>query len=679
MSSTENAPSAHGSEPAFQLDPFQQEAIRLIGEGCSLLVSAPTGAGKTVIAERAIEQAMARGERAVYTAPIKALSNQKYRDFQARYGERVGILTGDVSINAGASLVIMTTEIYRNTLFEDPKRVADIGWVIFDEVHYLDDPERGTVWEEAILFSPRHVRILALSATIPNAHELAAWIGTIHGSPVRVVTEEQRPVPLVQLYQSQNQMLKDHHELKSRGYQGHEDWARWRQTQSHRHRGGGRFRGGHRRQRSFGAEEYGRPNRVDGMLRHLIDTQQLPCLFFVFGRRRAEQLAWELVQNDLLDSRERSEIHSLYKELCTRYQLGSDHTAYEMEDLVLHGIAYHHAGMLPTLKEVIERLFTSRLIKLIFTTETFALGIKMPARSVVFDELIKHEGPHMRPLTTREYYQMAGRAGRRGIDEVGYVYARVNPNRIAYPQVVRIIQGRPEPVMSRFNLTYATILNLYRQHREQLLEIYPRSFHAFQSSEHARHASRRVLERKLNLLKELGYIGGGRLTPKGDFASGLFGYEMALGELYELGLFDRLTEEQLASLLAALVFEPRKGDKPPRYAGWVKQLAESCHEPLRRIHRRESMAEIHPYTKQPFFNLAPALEAWMRGAPFEKLEKLTTVDDGELVRAFRMVIQLLRELSETPFAGPRLQATARKARERINRGVVDAEAQLRTA
>ena len=664
------------TEAAFTLDPFQEAAIRLVGEGQSLLVSAPTGAGKTVIGERAIEQAMARGVRAVYTAPIKALSNQKYRDFQARYGdEQVGILTGDVSINAGAPLVVMTTEIYRNTLFEDPRRVADIGWVIFDEVHYLDDPERGTVWEEAILFSPRHVKILALSATIPNAQQLAAWIGTIHGQPMRVITETRRPVPLEQRFQSQNQILANPHELKARGYQGHEDWARWRQTSSRRHRGRGRH---HRHHRGPAFEEFGRPNRLDSLLRLLIEQRQLPCLFFVFGRRRAEQLAWELTQYDLLTGQERQTMQALYRDLCDRYRLHNDRTAYELEDLVLRGIAYHHAGMLPTLKEVVERLFTSRLIKLIFTTETFALGINMPARSVVFDELIKHEGPRMRPLTTREYYQMAGRAGRRGIDEVGHVYARVNPNRIAFPHVHRMIYGHPEPVMSRFNLAYATILNLYRKHREGLLDIYPRSFHAFQSSEQGRKTSRRILERKLTLLKELGYIADGRLTAKGEFASGLFGYEMALGECYALGLFDRLNEQQLAALLAALVFEPRKGDRPPRYAGWVKGLAAACQEPMRRIHAREAGYQIQPYTKPPHFNLAPALEAWMHGAAFERLAKLTTVDDGELVRAFRMVIQLLRELTQAPMAGPRLQATAAKARGLINRGVVDAEAQLRT-
>ncbi len=190
---------------SFQLDPFQVQAIEWIEKEHSLLVSAPTGSGKTLIAEKAVEKALARGEQVIYTAPIKALSNQKFRDFQERFGkETVGILTGDVSINSGAPLLIMTTEIYRNSLFENAERIQKIGWVIFDEVHYLDDPQRGTVWEEALLFTPPEIRILALSATIPNVQELAAWIRQIHQRPIAVIEETHRPVPLHFLFQWQD-------------------------------------------------------------------------------------------------------------------------------------------------------------------------------------------------------------------------------------------------------------------------------------------------------------------------------------------------------------------------------------------------------------------------------------------------------------------------------------------
>ncbi|OGW86480.1 MAG: hypothetical protein A3A81_02840, partial [Omnitrophica bacterium RIFCSPLOWO2_01_FULL_45_10b] len=190
----------------IQLDPFQEQAISWIEQEHSVLISAPTGAGKTLIAERAIEKALSREEGVIYTAPIKALSNQKYRDFRALYGERVGILTGDVSINTDAPILIMTTEIYRNSLFENSNRIKRVGWVIFDEIHYLDDPERGTVWEEAILFTPPEIRILALSATVPNVKQLADWIRAVHERSIAVVEESHRPVPLDFLFQCQGRI-----------------------------------------------------------------------------------------------------------------------------------------------------------------------------------------------------------------------------------------------------------------------------------------------------------------------------------------------------------------------------------------------------------------------------------------------------------------------------------------
>ena len=202
----------------FELDPFQKKSLEWIEKEHSVFVAAPTGAGKTLIAEAAIDKALARSEAAIYTAPIKALSNQKYRDFRAKYGEnRVGILTGDVSINPDAPILIMTTEIYRNSLFENLDRIQKVGWVIFDEVHYLDDPERGTVWEEALLFTPPEIRILALSATIPNVKEITDWIQKVHARPIEVVEETHRPVPLQFLFQCQGRILENTRQLLQEG------------------------------------------------------------------------------------------------------------------------------------------------------------------------------------------------------------------------------------------------------------------------------------------------------------------------------------------------------------------------------------------------------------------------------------------------------------------------------
>lgn len=653
---------------SFQLDPFQLQAIEWIEKEHSLLVSAPTGSGKTLIAEKAVEKALTRGERVIYTAPIKALSNQKFRDFQEHFGkETVGILTGDVSINPDAPLLIMTTEIYRNCLFENSERIEKIGWVIFDEVHYLDDPQRGTVWEEALLFTPPEIRILALSATIPNVKELADWIRQIHQRPIAVIEEAHRPVPLHFLFQCQGKILTNTKSLRKEGYLQRDNWQLSMRE----------------RRRGFQPPR-ARPNRLNDLLKHLINEDQLPAIYFAFGRKRTATLAWEVAHFDLLRDAERREIRTLYDDLLTRFDLAGDKTAEEIRPLIEQGIAYHHAGMLPTLKEVIERLFTSRLIKLIFTTETFALGINMPARTVIFDELEKFYGTGFKTLTTRDFFQMAGRAGRRGMDAEGFVYCRIHPNDISFPEVERILYGRPEPVRSQLNATYATLLNLYRTLGHRLLEIYPRSFHFFQSSKRKRDEGLELLKNKLALLQEMGYITEagttdtqGVLTVKGEFAASIFGFELLLTEMYTDGALEQLDEAKLNVFLAGLIFEPRKNDEAPRLGKDHAELLKMTQHYHRMVFKWESNFRVTPHTKPPYFHLAKPIEAWTQGKDFEKICQLTSEDEGSLVRYIRMVIQLLREIANAPHASEGLKAKARRARDLIDRDVVDAEKQLR--
>lgn len=364
-------------------DRFQQESIDYLNQGYSVIVSAPTGAGKTAIAEHIIQSSMEKKIGVIYTAPIKALSNQKFRDFQGIFKENIGILTGDVSLNSQAPVLIMTTEIFRNKVLDEPLSLKAYSWVIFDEIHYLDNPERGTVWEESIMFLPKHMRILGLSATIPNIEQLARWIESIHKSPVKIVMEDKRPVPLHFYFNCQNQILDRLESLA--------------------------------RARSL------RPNKLTTLIDYLNEKEALPAIYFVFGRRQAEDLAWELYSYNFLNKTEQETIVALYESLVQRFDLKNENSAIEILPLIKKGVAFHHAGMLPTLKEVIERLFTSRLIKVIFTTETFALGINMPSRSVIFDGLRKYYGHYIRSLKTRDFYQMAGRAGRRGIDKEGFV------------------------------------------------------------------------------------------------------------------------------------------------------------------------------------------------------------------------------------------------------------------
>lgn len=645
---------------SFELDPFQKEAIAWIEKDHSVLVCAPTGSGKTLIAERVIEKAMAQGQGVIYTAPVKALSNQKYRDFRARYGENTGILTGDVVINPDAPLLVMTAEIYRNCLFESHERIARTGWVIFDEVHYLDDPERGTVWEESLLFTPPQIKVIALSATVPNVHELASWMKSIHSRPIAVVEETHRPVPLEFLFQCQGRIIESSQKLLREGYGNRENWKQHNRQHHYRY-----------------APLKAKPNRLDHLLQQLIAKDQLPAIYFAFGRRRTELLAWETLPFNFLNKEEHGKIQTLYQELLTKYDLLNERSAQEMGSLIERGIAFHHAGLLPTLKEVVEQLFTSRLIKLIFTTETFALGINMPARSVIFDELEKFYGTGFHPLTVRDFYQMAGRAGRRGMDTQGHVYTRINPHDIAYPEVQRILYGKPEPIRSQLNTAYATVLNLYQKHGRGLLKIYPQSFHHFQSSSRRRKEGYQLIERKIAILEDMGYLNSESLTPKGEFAASLFGYELILSEMQQAGVLNKLKEGKLCVLLCALIFEPRKGDHVPKLNPQNEEMRKLIEFYAKSVHRKEQKFRIFPYTKPPHFHLTTAVEAWVYGAPFEKLFRHTDSDEGELVRYFRMIIQLLRELAHAPHITEDLRTTALKAKEMMNRGVIDAERQLR--
>lgn len=645
----------------MKYDPFQLKAIEAIDKEESLIVSAPTGAGKTVIAEYAIEKALERDEGAIYTSPIKALSNQKYRDFVGKYGDKVGIITGDVSINPYAPLLIMTTEIYRNNLFDNSKRLEKARWIIFDEIHYLDDWERGTVWEEALMFTPKSIKILGLSATVPNIQELVDWIEEIHEEKMHIITETKRPVPLAHHYQCQGKIFKNPKLLLKEGYENRASWRiPWKQ----------------RRYRDI--QLRARPNRIDTLVHHLQNENRLPAIYFSFGRRRTEELAFELSRFHLLNSEEKTNIISLFNQLCDRYNLAQEASAKEMVPLIERGIAFHHAGMLPTLKETIEQLFTSKLIKLIFTTETFALGINMPARTVVFDELRKFYGNRFANLRTRDFYQMAGRAGRRGMDQEGFVYSKINPHLISFPEVMRIIESEPEKVRSQFNASYATILNLYRSFGRDLIKIYPRTFHYFQSSKKGQKEGYRSIENKLRLLESLDYIHKDALTEKGEFASSLYGYELLIAELKDIGYLEEMDELDLALTLGALVFEPRKQDHKPKLSKRAFKLERTLESQSRYIYRKEYRFKVWPHSKLPHFHLSPAIETWMSGKDFEKVMTITHSDEGEIVRYFRMISQLLREIREAKGVSDSLKAKAQSIFKIMNRDIVDAEKQLKS-
>ncbi|MBI2923242.1 MAG: DEAD/DEAH box helicase [Planctomycetes bacterium] len=688
------------------LDDFQVRAVQAVDRGESVLVSAPTGAGKTLIAEYALEKCLNEGKRIIYTAPIKALSNQKFRDFTVTYGDRVGLVTGDVVINPHAQALIMTTEILRNTIFDDPERLSDVQFAIFDEIHFMDDRERGTVWEESIIFAPEHIRVLGLSATVANLNDFASWIRKTRKGKLEVILETGRPVPLKHLLVIHGHgigNLKDLRRLEDEAGTpagGHgPGWHRATEPEDRRDDG--------REPRRVGPHNWRR-----FLMDHIQKESQLPLIWFIFNRRECEERAQEAMHREFLNASEREIIARLFDEWATKYGVEADKAVVEMRRLVLRGIAFHHAGLLPTLKDIVERIFTAGLIKLIFTTETFALGINMPARTVVFDSMTKFDGIRRNFLLAREYMQMAGRAGRRGMDAVGYVYSNVEWPYVRFGAIDRVIEGEIEPIRSQFNLSYATLLNLWQRLGKNIFKACENSFANFgappppppsirssrrrrkrgKARDEAPHAhtggSYRGMvdqvKRRLALLERLGYTKERELTPKGQFAKQIYGYEIQVTEFLADGMVSRLSEDQINVLFSAIVFESRKGD-------WFRPLAKDLLRPYKfkalkivdDVRALEREFGIQTPTKELDYRMASVIWAWSRGCPFSELEAHSSLSDGDLVRYVRLAIQLerqtVRALTEYPHFvnDPFLAEKIKTAAVRMNRDVVDAEKQLR--
>jgi superfamily II RNA helicase len=500
----------------YELDRFQEDAISSIEQDHSVIVAAPTGAGKTLIAEYVVEKHIEAGKQIIYTAPIKALSNQKYRDFSRDYGDKVGIVTGDVVINADAPTLVMTTEIFRNTIFDDPDSLKDVRYVIFDEIHYIDDVQRGTVWEESIIFAPQHINFLCLSATISNLEEFADWMRSVRSNRIDVVSETERPVPLEYRLYLQGHGLGWLDELKevkdALAAKDQLPVAVLRGLERARHASPLRLM----QPVVTGVEELAGADLIE----HIQLNDQLPCLYFSLSRRSCEEKALDNTDRDFLDAEERELILDEYDRLCERYGIQEDRSAEQLRALVEHGVAYHHAGMLPTLKEVVERLFTLGHIKLLFTTETFALGINMPACTVVLDSISKFDGVQFRCLKSREYHQMAGRAGRRGIDTKGFIYACIDMEFNEYEDVEKVVSGDIESIESQFDLFYSSILNLHHKHGENIYDVCEKSLSNHQNvsiSEQLDRSLERAREQREEELEKLVCVHGGDINELWDY------------------------------------------------------------------------------------------------------------------------------------------------------------------
>ena len=449
----------------FIPDDFQKEAFDCIDNGKSVVVCAPTGAGKTCIAEHAIHRALDENTRLFYTTPLKALSNQKFYDFGKKYGEgNVGLLTGDTTINREAPIVVMTTEVFRNMLYNTnfgntKDNLKDVKYVVLDEVHYMNDEQRGTVWEESIIYCPTNVQIIALSATVANSQQLCDWINTVHAGTEHIYTDF-RPVPLRHYYFDSSKPFDILPLLTPDGKLNRKIRPE--------------------KKMSFHSRQAKKQNTVKDVINVLHKKEMLPAIFFTFSRKKCDENMEKCSNINLITNEEAKQIRAEIQEFL------KEHTYLENNknlEYLYNGVASHHAGLLPAWKLLVERLFQKGLIKVVFATETLAAGINMPARTTVISAISKRTDSGHRMLTANEFLQMSGRAGRRGMDKIGYVV--VMGTQFQTPDdVADLVRSSSNPLESQFSPSYSMVLNLLQNlELDQAKELILKSFGYFSSND----------------------------------------------------------------------------------------------------------------------------------------------------------------------------------------------------
>ncbi|TMD76673.1 MAG: DEAD/DEAH box helicase [Chloroflexi bacterium] len=729
----------------FPLDAFQLEAIAELARGQSVMVAAPTGTGKTLVAEFAIWLAQQRNQRVIYTTPLKALSNQKYRDLREIYGyDTVGLVTGDIVEHSRASVVVMTTEVYRNMLLEEggerftseenpiPSSLADVGFVIFDELHYLSDIDRGPVWEEAIICSPPHVQLVGLSATVSNAEDLANWISRVH-RPISLIVHEQRAVPLEHYYFLDNKLhlVQDASgqrverfpdvggEAKIAQMMGRNRASRYDEDEEDEDEDDfwdGRGKRGRAspgssfandRQTSTEAQDNEKqrtrkpaprkapePGEILTVLR---EADLLPCLYFLPGRRVVEEAAMSAAlhlfttpeEQELIKEEVGIWLEQLPKEDRSLQQV------YALAELLPRGLAFHHAGLLPGLKVLVETLFARGHLRAVFATDTLALGVNMPARSVVVGSLSKFDGQEMRLLTPNEYRQLTGRAGRRGMDIHGAAiipYSPWEPFESSFQRITAELQ----PVTSSFIIRYNSVLNLWRpgdiQHlrricasslreyqryllweqRERMrLERLEMRYHTGKKKENKKRAkavegATQALERRrrsigayplsragaaeldgtIFALRALGYIGqDDRLTIKGHLLRGIFHPSgVLIIELMMAGALDQLTPGELAEVCSWFTFDnDRRLNNRDVLNTNLKRVRGELWRIEQHVHGIEERASINftPGIVPDFHGVALA---WSRGMSLGGLLRRVDLAEGDLLMLLNQTIDLLQQV-----------------------------------
>lgn len=756
----------------FELDDFQKEACDYITSGKSVVVCAPTGAGKTVIAQHAIHKALENGTRIFYTTPLKALSNQKFYDFSEKYGsDKVGLLTGDTSINRGAQIVVMTTEVFRNMLYGTnfgavADNLKDVRYVVLDEVHYMNDEQRGTVWEESIIYCPTNVQIIALSATVANADELTAWINTVH-SETKLVDTDFRPVPLKFFYFDSSQpdkilpLFTPTGQLNKKIKPEKKMWGPKR-----------------KKQHSY----------VKDIVRNLNNQDMLPAIYFTFSRKKCDEQMEKCADLELVTRGEQAQIKQFIDEYIAEnpHLYNNRHIEY-----LLQGVASHHAGLLPAWKNLVEKLFQKGLIKVVFATETLAAGINMPARSTVISSTSKRTDSGHRMLTASEFLQMSGRAGRRGMDEVGYVTI-VGTMFQSPEEVAELVLSDANPLESRFSPSYSMVLNLLQRFSlEEAKELILKSFgyfssgsrlqplialqgsydaelkerefvcpfkrndddlHAYDKLRHlyvqnrqtykkilrqekAKHrplsaevlefgernkqdlkklqsfvcdtckhykkhaknieVTKRILAKKQRLQKEIekqkdiywnkflahravlqeyGYLQNDYPTEKGKTTSQIRSEnELFLAEIIFSGVLENLTPAQLAGVICAITTEELRVEIPYiPFSEPVRKTLNQIRNIKKKLFKIQTRNDIEtPININPYFS--SMIELWAEGAEWETVTEQIDMGEGDIVRAFKRTVDVLRQLTVIDNVPEALVFTAREAIEKILRAPVDVD------
>ena len=649
----------------YKLDQFQKKAIEALEAKNSVLVTAPTSSGKTLVAEYAIAKALEESKHLYYTAPIKALCNQKFRDFSNQFGEEnVGLLTGDHSIRSDSKVLVMTTEVLRNMLYTSQGVPEDLSYVVLDEIHFLEDPYRGAVWEEIILTLPKRVLLVALSATVSNADELKDWIASVRGN-IKQITRDTRPVP-----------LKGHFFAaeKSRHYQ----LSRIEILKNGEPNSRGQiFSNSHRGREKQNSKRWTTPRRSE-IIAELKKLEMLPAIYFIFSRKGCDEARDAMVRyvGSLNNEDEGKKARDYAEE---KFGLLTEEEKRILRvDLLVEGLekgfASHHAGLLPLFKQTIEELFSLGLLKLVFATETLAVGVNLPARSVVIEKLTKFNGESHDLLKPSQFTQLTGRAGRRGIDEEGHSFTCWSPF-VPFSEVADLLTSREFELISAFTPTYNMLANLLSTRSEtEAAELLANSFAQFQWVRNTRNINSGLIEEvqlRRNVLETTGLADGWSLTEIGMPLTKIFNEsDLLVTRSISDGIFDGLPPEELAALVSCFIFRSRgnepHGKKSRKSENFTNKSIKELMLLNDEIERIEARFKIQP-NSPPDPGFAKVVFDWVSGRTLG--EVLTNeFTGGEFVRNVRLSIDLLKQISSV--TRPETAKLALQTVELMERGIV---------